>query len=94
MVQRKNYNLHLMKRKNSDDRFKDDRTEVSGRATQHAQATWVIRVHTKMNLPLFLQLRVTLHLYKRTQQTETSVPETSHECIHIIWEDSTVTSKR
>lgn len=53
MVQRKNCNLHLTKRKNSDDRFKDDHTEASGRATQHAQATWVICVHTKMNLPLF-----------------------------------------
>lgn len=62
MVQRKNCNLHLTKRKNSDDRFKDDHTEASGRATQHAQATWVICVHTKMNLPLFLQLRVTLLL--------------------------------
>lgn len=32
-------------------------------------------------------------LKKKPQQRETSVPEISHECIHIIWEDSAVTSK-
>lgn len=64
MAQKKRYYHHLTKRKNSDDRFKDDPTEASGRATQHAHTIWVICLHTRMCLLLLIQLQVTLHLHK------------------------------
>lgn len=65
MLKRKRYNSHLTKRKNSDDRFKDDHTKASGRATQRAQAIRVICLHTRMHRLLLIQLQVTLHLHKK-----------------------------
>lgn len=40
-----------------------------------------------------MQLQVTLHLHKKQQQTQTSVPEASNEYTHITQEDRAVTSK-
>lgn len=64
MAQKKRYYHHLTKRKNSDDRFKDDHTEASVRATQHAHTIWVICLRTRMRLLLLIQLQVTLHLHE------------------------------
>lgn len=82
----------LDERKSSADRLKDDHAEASGRVTQCAHTIRVICLHTRTCLPVLIPLRVTLHLLKMPQQTQTSVPETSHECTHITQEDRAVTS--
>lgn len=63
MARRKRYYHHLTKRKNSDDRFGDDHTEASGRATRRARAIWVICLRSRMRLLLLIQLQVTLPVH-------------------------------